>query len=147
MVVDRSVEVPGSVETFEVMLAVIIEFDSGSGSEIGDRSGDQRLARLGRVADSLGDVHGDPRDVGAPLFDLAGVHAGSDGHPDLPDGVVDGESALHGSSRAVKGREDTVAGGFDEVTAEAGDLTAGHVVVLVEPFSPETISDSPRLAG
>lgn len=140
-------EGPGSWDSFEGVVASVLEGDSRAGDEVGDGPGGEDLPRASMVLDSLADVDGDAADVAAAYFDFAGVNANAHLDTEVGGGLVEGEAAGDGPAGAVEGGQEAVSGGFDLVSSVALEVLAYEVVVGVEQFMPAAVPELACLFG
>jgi hypothetical protein len=70
-------------DSFELVLATVLELETGAGDEILHGSGDEHFARSRRSRDTGSDVNCDARDLLADDLALAGMDAGPDFESEL----------------------------------------------------------------
>ena len=138
------VEVPPVGDALQLVLAGVLERETGAGDKVFDRGGDQHLGRTGHRADASPDVDGDTLDAFIGELDLAGVDARADLQAELSKRGADRKGAAHGSRRTVERRQETVAGGIDLDPFEPVELLACALMVLSQELYP---SASPTIAA
>jgi hypothetical protein len=92
-------------------------------------------------------VDADAADVVAPELDLAGVDAGPDLDPAVPQPVAQAGGAADPPAGPVEQGQDAVAGRLDQPALELADLLPGEPVVQVQQLSPAPVADPPGELG
>src|SRR5262245_47775220 len=102
-------ELPTPGDTFELVLAAIVEFEPRTRDQVGECPRDKDLVGFGEIAHALADVDGDAGDIVASYLDLAGVKPGPDGHSDRGQRVADGHRGPYPLCWPVERREHAIA--------------------------------------
>jgi IS30 family transposase len=138
------VEAPRAGDAPELVLAPIVEDQTGSHDEVGHRARRPDRARLREGGNPRRDVDGDAADIVAAELDLARVHAAAHIDSELPRGVADCACAFDRPGGTVEGGEEAVAGGFDLAAAETRELAPYRRVVSIEEVAPAAIAELAR---
>jgi hypothetical protein len=92
-------------------------------------------------------MYGQPRDVLATQFDLAGVKAGPDLDAAIANSGGDRDRRSHRSAWAIKHSQEAVASRVHFPAAEAFQLRPDDIVVSIQLPSPKRIPRSSRSFG
>src|SRR5829696_1979284 len=137
-------QLPVALDALEAAGAAVGQGAVGAGDQVADGPGDEDLPGGGLAEDAGGDVDGDPADVVAADFDLAGVQAGADLEVDVAELLAEADRAGDGPPGAVEGGQEAVAGRLDHPPAPLLDQAAADVVVDLEQVPPAAVAE---LAG
>src|SRR5829696_7242523 len=129
-------QLPVALDALEAAGAAVGQGAVGAGDQVADGPGDEDLPGGGLAEDAGGDVDGDPADVVAADFDLAGVQAGADLEVDVAELLAEADRAGDGPPGAVEGGQEAVAGRLDHPPAPLLDQAAADVVVDLEQVPP-----------
>jgi hypothetical protein len=113
--------------------ALVQQGDVGAHDEVADGSGGQDVPGSGGHRHPGRNVDGDAADVAVAEFHLAGVQPGPDLDADAAQLVPEGGRTADRSAGPVKGRQDAVAGGLDQLAAELLDQPPGQLVSAGPP--------------
>jgi|ERR1022692_517522 hypothetical protein len=94
------------------------------------------------LGDAGSGVYREAGEFVADDFALAGVHACPDIEPDRCDDLDDRSRAANRTRGTIEGGKEAVSSGVELSTAEAGDLTAGGVLVRLEQVAPAAVPSS-----
>src|SRR5438093_1671998 len=120
---------PAVGDTLQLVRASIIEGHARADDEIPHGARNENFARACQRAHAGRDVHGDPTDVFASKFHLAGVQARPDLDPELLDGDGQRARTLDRAPGAVERREESVAGVLDVTATKLLDIARNDLVV------------------
>ena len=115
----RHMKAPGSRDTFQRVCTSVVEFDAGTDSGATDGFGHEDLPRRGEVANSFSDGHGETLNVAFAKLDLARVDTCTHVQPEVSCAGHDFSRATDSASRTFEGREESVSGRLDLVSAMA----------------------------
>ena len=122
------------------MSASVLELKPRSRYQAFDCARDEHFLRPRARCHSGPDMYGDPAYVFAKEFAFAGVQAGPDLQPKLPNGFSSPNGASNRPGRAVEGGQEAVAGRGDLATPIACQLVPHHRPMAVQQISPSTVS-------
>jgi hypothetical protein len=128
----RRRRVAGDGDAFERVFAAVGKHRTRARDEIDDGPCHEHLAGMCGLAYAMGEVDGDPCELGATAFDLTGVDADANFEADVMGGVADSGPAAEGTCGPLEGGEDAVTGEFLLMAREPRQLSADNVVVAVE---------------
>lgn len=128
----RGEESPCIRNPFELVLTPILESDPRPGDQPLHCLRGKHLTRARERPHSRRDVNGDPGDVVAKDFDLAGVDAHADVESNRTRSFYDAATAADGACRPIEGRDESVPRGIDLVPAEPGEFTTDGSVMRFE---------------
>src|SRR5512134_1034060 len=135
----RPVEVPTVWDAPQLVLARVLEGQSGSRDQVLHGRRDEDLAGSGKRTDARGDVHGDTSDIAVDRLDLARVAAGSDLEAQRSNRVHDRLRAPHGAGGSIERREEPIPGRVDLPALIAGEEPSDQVVVRLEQLLPSAV--------
>src|SRR5688572_15660093 len=140
-------DVPVARNALERMDAAIPELEARPRHQVFDRVGHQDLAALRQSGHARANVDGDPTQLGANHFALAGVDTGTNVEAKPSDALGHGARSADRTRRTVEGRQEAVTGGVDLASAIPRELAADDVVVRPEEVGPAAIAELGRPTG
>ena len=132
---------PRHGDTFQIVLATILECDSGSCHQVSHGSRDENLPRSSNSGHSCADVNSDPADVVPSGFNFAGVEADTYVEAQGSCALSYALSTLNRSSRAIKRDQKAITGRLDLIATMSGQLVTNHAIMSVEIPVPFSIAD------
>ena len=132
MLADQREQAPRLRYAFEVVLAAIPEPKIRACDEILDRARYEHLARFGERCDACPDRDCDAGDLAVGDFALAAMQTGPDCDLELAERVADCSRGADGTSGAIEGSEEPVAGRIDLPALEARELAADEAMMPLE---------------
>jgi hypothetical protein len=138
---DHSVEMPSVRDAPQLVLAGILERESGAGDKILDGARDENLGRLSARRHTGTDVDRDAPDVVPVELDLAGVKPDAHVDTEIAHRARDGERAPDGPRRPVERRQEPVAKRLDLAPPVPGQRRAHKPVVVCKVLPPGSIAE------
>src|SRR5262245_7665229 len=133
-------EVPLAGDSFERVLAAVLELDTGARDKILDRPGDENLACAGERCNTSADVNGDPAEFFSVSLALTGVEPRPDWDAVRLRNVDDPTSASDCPCRPVERCEEAVSCSVELDAPEVSELPTHCGSVRSKEIAPALVT-------
>ena len=122
-------QVPGFGDSFELMLATILNTDSRSAHEVLDGARDEYVTRASERRDAGADRDRDPDDLAVADFALAGVETGPHLETDRSQWIAEDSGGENRPGGPIERGEEPIAGGVELPALEPREVAADDRVM------------------
>jgi hypothetical protein len=131
---------PSASDTLQGVRPTIRETKPRSGYQILHRTGNERFAGASTRSDTRPDGHRNSGNFVSGHFALASVHTPANRQSKGAHDVANRTCTPDRAGRTIETREDSVAGGVDNLISKAGDFSAHELVIVGQQVSPPCIA-------